>query len=162
MEKTSADDSRASVIANLRPDYFEDKEFVLSLVYDSFYLDRKISLVKIDVEGGELEVLTGMKESLLKHNPIVVCEVLDSHNESVFDFTQNRATQLSDFLKSINYSIVQLETSRTLNKIVSCKKIESIIIKQWTPRSYDFNDYLFYPGNKESEVFEKLNIILQT
>lgn len=159
LEKTSADDSRASVIANLRPDYFEEKEFVLSLDYNSFYLDRKISLVKIDVEGGELEVLTGMKESLLKHNPIVVCEVLDSHNESVFEFTQNRATQLSDLLKSINYSIVQLETSRTLHKLVSSKKIDSIIIKQWTPRSYDFNDYLFYPVILEKEVFKKLSQI---
>jgi len=160
LEKTSADDSRASVITNLRPGYFVEKEFVLSLDYDSFYLNRKISFVKIDVEGGELEVLQGMKQSIISHNPLIVCEVLDSYDESVFEFTQIRATQLSDFLHSVNYRIIQLETSRALNKLVSYKKIKSISIKQWTPQSYDFNDYLFYPTIMERHVFTKLQNIL--
>lgn len=160
LEKTLDDDSRASVISSLRPGYFSEKEFVLALDYDSFYLDRKISFVKIDVEGGELEVLQGMKQSIIRHKPLIVCEVLDSHDESVFEFTQERATQLSDFLYTIDYKIIQLETSRALNKLVSFKTIETINLKQWTPKSYDLNDYLFYPSNKEHEILNELQNII--
>jgi FkbM family methyltransferase len=162
LEKTAVDDPRASVIKDLRPDYFEEKEFVLSLDYDSFYLDQKICFVKIDVEGGELEVIKGMKLSLKKHKPIIVCEVLDSHDKSVFEFTQKRATQLSDLLHSINYSIIKLETSSVLNKLVSFDKVETIILKQWTPKSYDLNDYLFYPEDIEQEVLSKIKGIVST
>ena len=35
-----------------------------------------ISAVKIDVEGAELEVLSGLKETLLRYQPPVICEVL--------------------------------------------------------------------------------------
>ncbi len=159
LEKTLMDDSRASVITSLRPGYFSEKESVLSLDYDLFWSDLKISFVKIDVEGSELEVLRGMIKSINKYNPVIVCEVLDSHDESVFEFTQTRATQLSDFLHSTNYSIIQLETCKTKHNLVSFKQIDSIVTKQWTPKSSDYNDYLFYPSNIEQEVLKKLNSI---
>ena len=37
---------------------------------------RRIDLVKIDVEGAELQVLRGMKEALAKHHPEVVIELI--------------------------------------------------------------------------------------
>ena len=37
---------------------------------------RRIDLVKIDVEGAELQVLRGMKESLVKYHPKVVIELI--------------------------------------------------------------------------------------
>jgi FkbM family methyltransferase len=36
---------------------------------------RPPSLVKIDVEGAELEVIEGMRRTLLKHRPVVLCEM---------------------------------------------------------------------------------------
>ena len=156
LEKTFVDDSRASVIASLRPAYFSSKESILALNYDSFYLERKISFIKIDVEGGELEVLQGMKESIMKHEPLITCEVLDYHDESTFEFAQTRATQLTELLRSVNYAIIHLETSKSNHNIVAFKKIDSILLKQWTPLSSYSNDYLFFPQNMENEVLTKL------
>lgn len=159
LEKTAVDDPRASVISSLRPDFFEEKEHVLALDYDSFYIDQNITFIKIDVEGAELEAIKGMKNSISRHKPVITCEVLDSHNSSVLTFTQERATLLSDILRSINYSIIRLETGGLTQHIKSFKKLDTISIKQWTPESYSFNDYLFYPIEKEQEILKKLSTI---
>ena len=37
----------------------------------------RVDIVKLDVEGGELEVLQGASSVLTKYRPIVICEVLD-------------------------------------------------------------------------------------
>ncbi len=159
LEKDSDTDSRASVVSNLRPDYFSVKESVLALDYQNFYLDKVVGFVKIDVEGAEYEVLKGMEKAIKKHQPIITCEVLDSHNAEVFNFTQKRATELCEMLKSWNYNIIRLQTESSA--IVNYEKIDTIKIIQWTPDSYAFNDYLFYPANEESSVIEKLKKIVR-
>jgi FkbM family methyltransferase len=41
------------------------------------------SLVKIDVDGAELEVIRGMEATLRRHRPVVVCELHDTNREFV-------------------------------------------------------------------------------
>ena len=160
LEKTSSTDPRASVVASLRPSFFEVKESVLSLVYQSLYIDIPISFVKIDVEGAELEVLIGMKEALIRFQPLITCEILDSYSEEVLEFTQERASQVSEFLSSIDYCIIQLQTRD--NNIIAFKELKQITVKQWTIESYNFNDYLFCPLTNRSFVVDKLNEICQS
>jgi len=159
LEKTLDTDSRASLISGLRPNYFTDKESVMALDYQSFYLDEQISLVKIDVEGAEYEVIKGMEKAIIQYQPIIVCEVLDSHNAGVLDFTQQRATMLCEMLHSWNYKIIQLHTSDKTSRLISFQKIDTIKIMQWNTESNDLNDYLFYPESIENKVIENLNII---
>lgn len=156
LEKSLTDDLRASVISSLRPGYFKGKETVMAIDYDSFFNNQNISFVKIDAEGSELEVIEGMKQSIQKYQPIIVCEVLDSHNSSAMYFTQSRASELSSLLSLLKYSIIHLETSREKRKIISFEKIDEIKIEQWTPRSQDLNDYIFYPTTKEQQVMSFL------
>lgn len=159
LEKDSDTDSRASVVSNLRPNYFSTKESVLSLDYQSFYLDKIVSFIKVDVEGAEYEVLKGMEKAIKKYLPIITCEVLDSHSAEVFDFTQERATKLCEMLKSWNYNIVRLQTESST--IINYEKIETIKIIQWSQQSSALNDYLFYPAEMEKEVIEKLKTIVK-
>lgn len=158
LEKSYDVDSRASLISELRPNFFVEKERILALDYSEFYIDEEIEFIKIDVEGGELEVIMGMIESLKRHKPIITCEVLDSHNEGVQEFTQNRATQLCNLLKSIDYKIMRLHTNK--ETLVGFEPIQEIKIVQWIPESLYLNDYLFYPVEKEEYVIEVLNKIV--
>jgi FkbM family methyltransferase len=159
LEKNNDTDSAASVIHNLRPNYFSTKENVLALDYQSFYLDKAISFIKIDVEGAEYEVLKGMEKAIEKYQPIIICEVLDSYSANVLEFTQERAAKLCKMLKSWNYNIIRLQTKAS--DIVNYEKIETIKITQWTLSSREFNDYLFYPTSEENDVIGKLKMIMK-
>lgn len=158
-EKTSTSDSRASVIPSLRPSFFEKKEIVLGVNYDLLFADTPISFIKIDVEGAEFDVILGMLSPIANYKPIITCEVLDSLSPQTLEFTQNRATKLSDLLtKELNYKIVNIETQS--ERIVGFKEIDTIIIKQWTKESARFNDYLFIPNHQFDQALKDLNILI--
>jgi len=154
-EKTSVSDARASVIKNLRPDFFKIKQTVQGIKYDTIHRDIKISFVKIDVEGGELETIKGMLDSLRKYRPYIVCEVLDSHNAEVLGFTKSRANELKNIVITLSYSIIKLYTDN--KKIIQFEEITDFKIKQWTNESLNTNDYFFVPNEKKDLVLKFLN-----
>ncbi|MFN4185583.1 MAG: FkbM family methyltransferase, partial [Hyphomonas sp.] len=64
------------------------------------YIDcPPVSFIKIDVEGGELDVLRGGIETLKKHRPSILCEI--DNRESRFGAGKE---DLPDFLRSLNYT----------------------------------------------------------
>jgi FkbM family methyltransferase len=54
-------------------------------------------VVKIDVEGAELAVLGGMRETIERHRPAIICELHDTHAEFV------------DFMAGCGYRLINLE-----------------------------------------------------
>ena len=65
---------------------------------------KRVDLVKIDVEGAEVEVLEGMKGSIEKFKPNLLIEVSWANAESVYKF-----------LKEMNYEIEEIPHSQTLS-----------------------------------------------
>jgi FkbM family methyltransferase len=55
-----------------------------------------LDVLKIDVEGFELEVLNGAKETINICKPVIICEVWD---------TDHRRKDVVDFLAELNYSV---------------------------------------------------------
>jgi FkbM family methyltransferase len=55
------------------------------------------ALVKIDVEGAELAVLGGMRETIARHRPAIICELHDTHAEFVA------------FMQAWGYRLINLE-----------------------------------------------------
>jgi hypothetical protein len=52
-----------------------------------FWGDRKIDLLKIDVEGFEYEVLAGAEKAIFTDKPVIMVEVQADH-EKIFNFLQ--------------------------------------------------------------------------
>jgi FkbM family methyltransferase len=71
----------------------EEDENIDVISIDSLNLE-KVDLVKIDVEGMEDKALQGMKNTILKHTPIVVIEI---HTEQL--------SQITSILKDFNYEL---------------------------------------------------------
>ena len=58
---------------------------VLAIALDSLHLPHRVRLIKIDVEGHELQALRGMQELLRRDQPRLIVE---GTSESVFEFLQ--------------------------------------------------------------------------
>ena len=82
---------------------------------DQFVQDRGLlppAVVKIDVEGAELEVMQGMAETIARAKPIIVYEVDDGNSESF----QRRWKELDEYIISFGYTVTHLEASYRLRR----------------------------------------------
>ena len=67
--------------SSLEPDFYEDhSEILISTDTIDHFVDvnqiDQLDIVKIDVEGGELKVFAGMKATIEKLRPYIICEIL--------------------------------------------------------------------------------------
>jgi FkbM family methyltransferase len=69
-------------------------------------LNKNIGIIKIDVEGYELEVVAGMLTVLMDQRPYVFCEILPVYNTDTENgkYRYTRQQQLEQLLKQVNYS----------------------------------------------------------
>jgi precorrin-6B methylase 2 len=79
-------------------------------------IGKNPDVIKIDVEGSEMQVLEGLQETLRKG---VKCLMIEVHSE------ENKAEVIS-FLKSLGYKIISLKTLKTerrelFNEFLICK-----------------------------------------
>ena len=63
---------------------------------DDFSFDNKISFIKIDVEGHELEVIDGAKKTIKKNKPILLVEIVKEH-------TKKNVHESINYINSLNY-----------------------------------------------------------
>lgn len=67
--------------------------------------DTPIALMKIDVEGGEMGVLEGGKQTILRAKPIIIFE----HGMGASDYYGTKPEQLYDFLQSCGYKVATMK-----------------------------------------------------
>ncbi|MEE4661649.1 MAG: FkbM family methyltransferase, partial [Halieaceae bacterium] len=87
----------ATIVDGFRnPGFYGLTETVAGIPLDEFLGYRKpgeIALIKIDVEGGEYEVIAGSAGSLRELRPFIICEILPVYDESTPAGMQRRARQ---------------------------------------------------------------------
>ena len=80
------------------------------LIGNTFFEERKLSLIKIDIQGYEIFALKGAKNIIAKHKPIILCEVISESG--------NNETIIKNFLKDLGYS---LKASFKKDRIYKCE-----------------------------------------
>lgn len=108
----SKSDPSASIIERFRPDQkIYKSEYIRVMNFEAFNAELKLGkrdVVKIDVEGAELEVLEGLKQYLKVHKPKILIEILpvyDINNESRL----KRQEKIEALVKDINYNIYRID-----------------------------------------------------
>ena len=66
---------------------------------------ERIDMIKIDVEGGELDVLKGAVKILKKFNPVIVFE----HGKGAAEYYETTPIEVYDFLENQQYSLFTLK-----------------------------------------------------
>lgn len=99
-------DIGGSSLVNNTGDTEEKIEVIIKKGNDDLFNLSKIDMVKIDVEGYELEVLHGIKESLIKHHPIIL---LEYSGEFYKKNTHNNGTKILTLLIECGYTLYDIE-----------------------------------------------------
>jgi FkbM family methyltransferase len=121
-------DSSASLIKGFRPDeniqhrilvpVFQFKTIAPSLNLES------VGLIKIDVEGAELEVIQSLYPVFLDWRPITLLEVLPVYSKAN-KMRQQRQEQLEGLFADLNYSFFRVEKTHD-HEFSGLRKIETI------------------------------------
>lgn len=99
---------------------------------------NKINLVKMDIEGAEIDALKGMRETINKYRPVFLIEIW---KEALGRFKYTPA-ELVKFFEDMDYSGKELSTSG-LKELNNPENIVEI-------------DAIFIPNEKKSKIMEKV------
>ncbi len=99
-----------------------------------------IDLLKIDVEGAELEVIQGLKQTIQQYLPLIILEILPVY--SIDNLTGNQRKKRQDVLLaelSDSYNVYQIEEKAQKLKYINAIDVHSDMNK---------TNYLFIPKEK--------------
>lgn len=154
------DSTDATILKNLRSnrDYIENR-FVPAFSFDEIYsqlnIGYKKTIVKIDTEGSELEVIKGMQGFIEAKKPIILCEVLFSDDLSKSQFVHDRCNELKNILDELNYSIYQICKSDNQDNVTALKHVNFFNEGIWNPHtSPALCDYIFIHNTTESNILK--------
>ena len=104
-------------------------------------------LIKIDVEGFELDVIKGLQETLRRESPIVICEILPNYLDKNSE-RYKRQIELEEILVKLDYSVYRVdEQNSKLMHLANIGLFESM----------DETNYVFVHKSKVSIISELVN-----
>jgi len=159
--RTNALDSSATTQPSIRPDTYEqaDGDWIAAYTLDQS-LPEEVGanfILKIDVEGGENEVLEGAARMLTRQRPWILCEVLHAHRESEFGLNNIRKKMLEKILDHFEYAIYQcLLSAQEREHLMGFQLIRQFQRSQLWAKSPNTCDYLFVPRELENEFIREV------
>lgn len=121
--QSSAADPSASLVVGFRPDdHYSLRQFATVFPGDDVLGETKtgeISIIKIDVEGAERDVIVGLTRTIDRDRPFIICEVLPVYDETSSNgrFRLGRQKQIESFLRERSYSIHRVQADSALVQI---------------------------------------------
>lgn len=120
--KTNPSYSGIEVRAYPGKESIEEIEIDVDTLDNQLFEAERIDLIKIDVEGAELDVLKGGVKTITTFNPVIVFEHVYGASDSYGATPQ----EMWSFFNSVNYNIYTLKNFIEKPKAVSLKEFEEL------------------------------------
>lgn len=144
-----AADTTATMVKEIRPEDPANVIYVPVFSFDDIYADivgdRSIALIKIDVEGGELNVLNGMRRTLNKEKPLILCEVLHRDLYADPENHSTRCRNIMALIEDVDYKVFRLEKSPNNKFVTGLLPVLGFPEIIYGPENMHECDYLFSP-----------------
>jgi FkbM family methyltransferase len=113
-------------------------KWIQTVTLDSFFENRPINLIKIDVEDHELSVLQGARRVLSEDRPFILCEILPGSKS---------AEDTLDLLKFLQYEVCSIsEDKHQMEPVTSVEDIRS-----------GGPNFFFLPSERRDEMNKRLD-----
>ena len=146
-------DSTASIIQKFRTDeiveYSQEVPNVSSNKLKNIVLNKKISTIKIDVEGAEYQCIKSLKDLIIKNKPFIIVEILPVFSLKNKERYRNQRG-IFKYLTSIEYICFRIIKNKK-NKLSHYHKLNDIEIHS----NLSFCDYIFVPKDKLKVFYSK-------
>jgi FkbM family methyltransferase len=104
-------DDTATVVSDFRPDRkIYRQEYVPVVCFDEIapgFNLKDISIIKIDVEGSELEVLQGLRNTIEAYRPLIMLEILPVYSDQNLQ-RRDRQQNVEQILMDLDYKILRV------------------------------------------------------
>lgn len=99
---------------------------------------KELSLIKIDIEGGESKAIQGLLNTIRKFQPYIICEILplSTEDKDVTVFRTIAANKILSHMCDLNYIVLNIFTGNPINQVEELSD------------SHDSCNYLFVPNSK--------------
>ena len=148
-------DSSASIIDDFRPSQkVFRKSYIASMsLNDKSFLQliKNCSIIKIDVEGAELNVLTSLYQMLETYKPILIIEILPTYNIKNKNRIKSQE-QILSILKHLNYLIFRVLKSDS--GFSGLKEIDDIEIHN----DLELCDYVLVHKHFKENFYKEFNL----
>jgi len=143
-------DVAASVVEGFRPLSQSPKKTYVPVFDGDSVLEQldlgQVGVIKIDVEGGELEVVEGLRRTICRDRPFIFCEILPvfPKEENKRSFRQPRQEQLIALLREIDYVLYRILPDTTALRLTGIEAHDNL----------ELTNYLFAPAENAPVVDE--------
>lgn len=156
LESASEADTAASIVEGLRGEQGHTRtEYIATLRFDQVPAElTAMPVVKIDVEGAELDVLAGMGDCLENVRPFVLCEVLHAHGLEQLELMSRRNAALMELLASHRYDVLRLRKDDQWASVVGIESVQSFPNETYRWDSQAVCDYVFTPRERTADLLK--------
>ncbi len=151
----SSTDQGATLIENLRDGKIYNKINVPVFEYrhiaDLLGL-REIAIIKIDVEGAELEVLMSLKSTISKNQPVILAEILPAYGIEYTDRVE-RQNKIGILMQELGYDILRVHKRSPYKKVEKLEKLPEFDIHG----NIEYTDYVLVPSAMSENMINNLN-----
>jgi FkbM family methyltransferase len=148
----STTDQGASIIPDIRGGGELQSSTILCCRFDDLRNDLKIhsiGLIKVDVEGAELQVLRGMESSLQAFRPPVLCEILFADARADIKKYADNVKAIWNYVEGLQYSVFSIQKRH--QDLVKLVQVDLFPVQIWTSANGDECDYVLIPNEKIRE-----------